>query len=268
MIIVGEKLNGIIPPVKAAIEARDEAFIRDLARRQHANKADYLDICTSVVDRDEEIMKWMIDLVQDEIPDVKISLDSPSPETIANSIKYCARPGIINSVSLEEGKIETILPVVADTEWNLIGLLIGRSGMPETAQERLDNFHALYAELKKYNIADDRIYIDPLVLSVATLPNAFLDFVETSRRIKEEYPDVHIISGLSNISYGIPSRKSLNLSFLIGAMHYGMDAAILDPLSKDMQGGIYATEALMGKDPYCKKYLKAYRKDLFGVPKK
>ena len=267
MIIVGEKLNGIIPTVRAAIEAKDEEFIRDLARRQHANKADYLDVCTAVEENDEEVMKWMIDLIQDEIPDVRFSLDSPNPVTIVNAIKYCKNPGIINSVSLEGTKIETIIPAIADTEWNIIGLLIGRNGMPESAQDRLDNFHELYGELKKYGIADDRIYIDPLVLSVATLPNAFLDFVYTSQKIKEEYPDLHIISGLSNISFGIPSRKSLNLSFLIGAMHFGMDAAILDPLSKDMQGGVYATEALMGKDPYCKKYLKAYRKDLFGVKK-
>ena len=91
---------------------------------------------------------------------------------------------------------------------------------------------------------------------------------ESSKKVKEEYPDIHVISGLSNISYGIRSRKSLNLSFLIGAMMNGMDAAILDPLSRDMQGGIYATEALIGKDAYCRKYLKAYRKDLFGVQKK
>ena len=268
MIIVGEKLNGIIPSVKAAIEAEDEAFIRDLAKRQHENKADYLDICTAVVDRDIEVMKWMIDLVQDEIPNVKISLDSPSPETIVKATEFCLRPGIINSVSLEGNKVEVILSALKDTDWNFVGLLIGRNGLPQTAQDRMDNFYALYEEFKKYDIDDDRIYIDPLVLSVATLPTAFLDFIETSKRIKEEYPNVHIISGLSNISYGIPSRKSLNLSFLIGAMLNGMDAAILDPLSRDMQGGIYATEALMGKDHYCRNYLKAYRKDLFGVQKK
>ena len=268
MIIVGEKLNGIIPSVKAAIEAEDEAFIRDMARKEYENKADYLDICTAVVDRDLEVMKWMIDIVQDEVPDAKISLDSPSPETIVKATEFCTRPGIINSVSLEGNKTEVILSALKDTEWNFVGLLMGKDGLPQTVQDRVDNFHALYAEFKKYDIDDDRIYIDPLVLSVATLPNAYLDFVETAKIVKEEYPNVHIISGLSNISYGIPSRKSLNLSFLIGAMMNGMDAAILDPLSRDMQGGIYATEALIGKDHYCKNYLKAYRKDLFGVQKK
>lgn len=268
MIIVGEKLNGIIPSVKAAIESQDEAFIRDLARRQYENKADYLDICTAVVDRDIEVMKWMIDIVQDELPDVKISIDSPSAETIVKATEFCARPGIINSVSLEGTKADDILSALKDTGWNFVGLLMGKNGLPQTAQDRIDNFHALYEVFKKYDIDDDRIYIDPLVLSVATLPNAFLDFIETSKKVKEEYPNIHVISGLSNISYGIPSRKSLNLSFLIGAMINGMDAAILDPLSRDMQGGLYATEALIGKDPYCRKYLKAYRKDMFGVQKK
>ena len=268
MIVVGEKINGIIPSVKAAIEAKDEAFIKDLARREYENGSTFIDVCTSDPDKDEEVMKWLIDLVEAEIPEVRFSLDSPNPETIAKVIPYCKNPGIINSVSLEAGKIETIMPAVQGTEWCVIGLLIGRDGMPQTAQDRIDNFHELYAEIKKYDIPDERIYIDPLVLSVATLPNAYTDFIKTAEVIHEEYPNVHIISGLSNISYGIPSRKSLNLAFLIGAMHYGMDAAILDPLSRDMQGGMYATEALLGKDQYCKKYLKAYRKDLFGVQKK
>lgn len=268
MIIVGEKINGIIPSVKAAIEAKDEAFIKDLAKREMAAGSTFLDVCTSVPEADEEVMKWLIDLVEEEIPEARFSLDSPNPDTIRNVIPYCKNPGIINSVSLEGDKIEKILPAVQGTDWCIIGLLIGRDGMPKTAQDRIDNFHELYAEIKKYDIPDDKIYIDPLVLSVATLPNAYLDFIEAAKAVHEECPDVHIISGLSNISFGIPSRKSLNLSFLIGAMQFGMDAAIMDPLNRDMLGGVFATEALIGKDPYCKKYLKAYRKDLFGVQKK
>ena len=77
----------------------------------------------------------------------------------------------------------------------------------------------------------------------------------------------HIISGLSNISYGLPYRKAINHAFLVGAMINGMDSAIMDPLNRDMLGGVYATEALLGIDEYCAEYLGAYRDDLFGVQK-
>ena len=113
----------------------------------------------------------------------------------------------------------------------------------------------------------DRLYFDPLVFTVATSPDSFLNFIGASRKIREEYPEAHIISGLSNISHGLPSRKTLNHAFLIGAMMNGMDSAIMDPLNRDMLGGVYAAEALLGIDEYCIEYLSAYREDLFGVQK-
>nr|MCR5262988.1 methyltetrahydrofolate cobalamin methyltransferase [Clostridiales bacterium] len=108
---------------------------------------------------------------------------------------------------------------------------------------------------------------DPMVFTVGTSPDSFLNFVNTSKRIREEYPDAHIVSGLSNISFGLPYRKAINHAFLIGAMMYGMDSAIMDPLNRDMLGGVYAAEALLGIDEYCVEYLSAYREDLFGVRK-
>ena len=268
MLIIGEKINGAIKSVAEAIKNRDGDFIRALASKQLDCRADYLDICSGQPEHDAEILKWMIELIQSEHPDVKFSLDSPNPDTILQCMPLCKNPGIINSVSLEGDKIEKIFPAAKENRgWKTIALLLDDTGMPETVQKRLQSFHGIMAKVKEYGMSADRIYFDPLVFTIGTSPDSFLNFINTSKEIKKEYPDAHIVSGLSNISYGLPYRKAINHAFLIGALMNGMDAAIMDPCSRDLLGGVFAAEALLGRDEYCIEYLSAYRDDLFGVQK-
>lgn len=268
MIIIGEKLNGTIKTVAQAIKSRDSGFVRDLATRQLDSRADYIDICSGVPEQDAEVLLWMIDLIQADHPDVRFSIDSPNPDTILTCMEKCKNPGIINSVSLENGKTEKLFPAVADKKgWNVIALLLDNTGMPTTVEKRMQNFEGIMESARRFGIAENRLFIDPLVFSVATTPEGFLNFIGASKQIRESHPDIHIISGLSNISFGLPYRKAINHAFLIGAMMNGMDSAIMDPLNRDMLGGVYATEALLNYDEYCIEYLSAYRDDLFGVQK-
>ena len=268
MIIIGEKLNGAIKTVAQAIRDRDAQFVRDLATRQLDSRADYIDICSGVPDQDAEVLEWMIGLIQADHPDVRFSIDSPNPDTILKCMELCKNPGIINSVSLESGKIEKLFPAAAEKKgWNVIALLLDNTGMPTTVEKRMENFESIMQKAKEYGISENRLYIDPLVFSVATTPEGFLNFIGAAKQIRQTHPNIHIISGLSNISFGLPYRKAINHAFLIGAMMYGMDSAIMDPLNRDMLGGVYATEALLNLDEYCIEYLSAYRDDLFGVQK-
>ena len=266
MIVIGEKLNGAIKSVAQAIQDRDEQFVRGLADRQLESRADYIDICSGVPDRDAEVLEWMIELIEADHPDVRFSIDSPNPDTILRCMEKCRNPGMINSVSLESGKIEKLFPAAAEKKgWKVIALLIDGAGIPTSVEKRMENFGVIMEKVREYGIAEDRLFIDPLVFSVATTPDGFLNFIGVSRRIRETHPDVHIVSGLSNISFGLPYRKALNHAFLIGAMMNGMDSAIMDPLSSDMLGGVYAAEALLNQDEYCVEYLTAYRENLFGA---
>ena len=115
-----------------------------------------------------------------------------------------------------------------------------------------------------YQIAPERIFIDPLVLSLSAVNNSMISFMDTVRSIKKIYPTVHTVSGLSNISYGMPYRKIVNMNFLALALSAGMDTAILDPENRDMIATVYAVEALLGQDRYCRKYNKAFRQGVFG----
>jgi len=266
VIIIGEKINGAIPSVAKAIAEKNEDWIRDLAKRQTECGADYIDVCSSVPDRDAETLTWLIGLVE-EVSDAKISIDSPNADAIVEVMSCCRKPGLINSVSLEGNKIETIFPAIADTEWECIALLCDNSRIPDSAEERLAIFEKVMEMAKSYGIPPKRLHIDPLVFSVGTKPEAFTGFAEVTKAIRAEYPEIHITSGLSNISFGIPSRKTMNQAFLTLARYFGMDSAIMDPTSRDMLGALYATEVLMEEDLFCMEYMDAYKNDRFGVKK-
>lgn len=259
MIIIGEKLNGSIPSVAKAIAEKDADLIRERARMQAEAGATFLDVCASVEEAVEvETLKWMINLVQ-EVTDTPICVDSPSARSCVAAIPFCKRPGLINSVSLEGDKIDTIFPVIADTDWECVALLCDNDGIPDSVERRMKIFFGIMEKAKQYGIAPSRLHIDPLVVTLGTDQTALTVFADCCRRIKYEYPEIHITSGLSNISFGLPVRKNINQAFMVLAMNAGMDSAIVDPTNKNMIGMIYATNALLERDEYCLQYI-----DKFG----
>ncbi len=266
MIIVGEKINGSIPVMAEAIANRDAEFIKNRAKAQAEAGATFIDCCASVHDGEVETLKWMIDCIQ-EVTDLPISLDSPSADVIAEVFPYCKKPGLINSVSGEGDKVDKIFPLIADTKWEVICLLSDDTGIPKSAADRLKVFDYIMAKAKEYNIKPSRLHIDPLVEMLCTSEDGIAMNVEVISTIRKQYPDIHIIAAVSNISFNLPVRKMVNLGFTVLAMNAGLDSAILDPTNRDMMGVIYATEALLGLDDYCMEYISAYREGIFG-PKK
>ena len=264
MILIGEKINGAIPSVAKAIAAKDADFIRNLAKVQSEAGVNFLDVCASV-DNDIELetLKWLIDLVQ-EVSDIPIAIDSPNANVIAEAIKFCNKPGLINSVSMEGDKVEVIFPIIADTKWECVALLCDDTGIPQDTEKRLEVFGTLMAKAKQYNIAPSRLHIDPLVQMLCTSEDGILAIMEVIKEIKAQYPKIHITGGASNISFNLPIRRLVYQAFIVLAMGAGMDSAIVDPTKQDLMGMIFATEALLGQDEYCMEYIGAYREGKFG----
>ena len=146
-------------------------------------------------------------------------------------------------------------PVIADTDWECVALLCDNDGIPDSVERRMKIFFGIMEKAKQYGIAPSRLHIDPLVVTLGTDQTALTVFADCCRRIKSEYPDIHITSGLSNISFGLPVRKNINQAFMVLAMNAGMDSAIVDPTNKNMIGMIYATNALLERDEYCLQYI-------------
>lgn len=268
MIIIGEKINGSIPSVAKAIAEKDADFIRNLAKAQADAGATYIDVCASVEDSIElETMKWLIDLVQ-EVTDTPIAVDSPNVHTCVEAMKFCNKPGLFNSVSLEGDKVDVAFPAIADTKWEIVALLNDDTGISKTAEQRLNVFERLMAKAKEYNIDPSRFHIDPIIEMLCTSEDGINMVTDVIRTIKEKYPTIHVTGAVSNISFNLPVRRIVNQAFTVLAMDAGMDSAILDPLNQDLMGLIYATEALMGEDDYCMEYISAYREGIFGAKKK
>ncbi|MEW9122948.1 MAG: methyltetrahydrofolate cobalamin methyltransferase [Thermotaleaceae bacterium] len=264
MIVIGEKINGTIPSVKKAIEAKDEEFIRNLAIKQVDAGADYIDVCASTAPEFEvETLKWMMDIVQEAV-EKPICIDSPNARTIEAVLKYAKKPGVINSVSEEGDKCEIIYPLIQGTQWQVIGLTCDSRGIPSDVKTRVDITKILVEKAEKYDITPDRIHIDPLVMALSADNTSLMNFVETTKTIKQMYPTIKVTSGLSNISFSMPLRKVVNQGFLTIAAFVGMDSAIMDPCNRDMLATLLATEALLGRDKYCRKYSTAYRKNKIG----
>ncbi|MCL2221856.1 MAG: dihydropteroate synthase [Oscillospiraceae bacterium] len=268
MIIIAEKLNGSIPSCGKAIAARDEEYIKDLAKRQADAGADFIDCCASVENGETETLKWMIDAIQ-SVTDCPISVDSPDVSAIIDAMQYCKKPGLFNSVSCEGNKLELAFPILAKPEnkdWHVMALLCGDDGIPKTAAERIEIFEKIMAEAKRHGIEDKRIHIDPLVEMLCTKEDGegVSLILEVMGHIKKTHPNVHISGAISNVSYNLPARRLINQAFTVLTINAGMTSVVLDPLSADLRGMILATEALLGNDDYCLEYIGAYREGLFA----
>ena len=269
--IIAEKINGFVPRTGKAVEEGDAEYIKEIAIAQTEAGADYLDCSPATTNGfgdNLETMTWLVNLIQ-EVVDTPITLDSPNVDVLLEAMKLCKVPGMINSASLCEGKVDKVFPVIAGTDWKCVVMLDDdERGIPSDAAGRIDNFRKVMKKAEESGVDADQLFFDPLVETLGTNDQSFVCFAEVCRAITEEAPEAHITSGLSNISFNMPSRKHINIPFMILSMFNGMDSAIVDPLNRDMMGCIYGASALMGNDEFCMEYIEAYREDRFGVQKK
>lgn len=266
MIIIGEKVNSSIKAVKPLIESYDAAAVQELARKQYEAGATYIDVNAGTFLKDEpERLEWLVTTIQEAI-DAPFSIDSPKPEAVERALKANKnRKPIINSITDEKERYEAIMPLVVQYKTGIIALCMDDEGMPETVEDRVVIADRLIGKLTKEGVALDDIFIDPMVRPVGTGSHYGVVAIETIRKVKKEFPEVHIACGLSNISFGVPARKLMNQSFLVAAMAAGMDGAIIDPLDKKLMSLMYATEALLGRDEFCMEYLMKFREGLLEV---
>jgi len=264
LIVIGEKINGTIPNVKKAIEAKDDEFIWNLAKKQAEAGAHFIDVCAGTApDVEVDTLLWLMNIVQDAT-DKPLCIDSPNPRAIAQVLEHAKCPGIINSVSDEGDKCKNIFPLIKGTAWQVIALTCDNSGIPSDVPTRVEIAKRLVESAKEYDIDPERIHIDPLVIALSADNHSLLKFVEATKAIKDIFPTIKVTSGLSNISFGMPLRKIVNQNFLTIALYAGMDSAILDPCNRDMLATILAAEALIGRDKYCRNFSNAYRKNKIG----
>ncbi len=265
MFIIGEKINGTRKAVNKAVLERDAEFIRNLAIAQVAAGADALDINAGTAgEREPEDMVWLINVVQETV-DKPLSLDSPNCAALAAGLAVTKQTPVINSISGEEERLREVLPLVAKHGCRVLALALDGVTVPETCEERMAVVRRVIGATRQAGVADEKVYVDSLVMTVATNSEACNVTLATMRAVKAEFPQVHLTAGLSNVSFGLPARVLLNRTFLALAVAAGLDSAILDPMDRGLIETLYATEALLGIDRYSARYCRAFRDGKIGT---
>jgi len=260
MLVIGEKINSTRKKVKQAIAARDEAFLKKLAIDQVDAGAEYLDVNTGAFPSEEaELMEWLVQIIQEAVQ-VPLAIDSASPEALNAGLKLHRNgTAIINSITMEKARFDKVLPLILEHNASILALAMGDEGIARTAEERFEVARRLVDALCAEGIEQSRIYLDPLVQPISVQNDSGSIALSVIRRVKQEFPQINTTCGLSNVSFGLPQRAKLNRAFLIMAMASGLDSAIIDPLDHELMNVIKTSEALLGKDRYCKNYIKAFR---------
>jgi cobalamin-dependent methionine synthase I len=263
MLIVGELINASRTAIAAAIEKQDKETIAKIARDQSEAGADFIDVNAGVfVGKEPEYLEWLVKTVQ-AVVDKPCCIDSPDPKAIEKALAAHNGNAMINSISLEKERYDTLMPIIAGTDLKVVALCMSDEGMPKTTADRMKIADKLVNGLIQNHIPLENIYMDPLVQPVSTDDNFGVEFLNAIEQIVKTFEGIHTICGLSNISFGLPERKFLNQTFMSMAIAKGLDGAIVNPLDKKMMANIITAEALAGRDEYCMAFLKAYRAGLF-----
>ena len=137
--------------------------------------------------------------------------------------------------------------------------MLDDSGIPADVESRLAIGRHILERTRQAGVPDDKIYVDPLALAVSTKTEGALIPIETMRTLRSESPQVKFSIGLSNISFGLPGRSLINQAFLAQLLAAGLDAAIINPMEQGLVNMLYATELVLGRDRFCRKYTTAFR---------
>jgi 5-methyltetrahydrofolate corrinoid/iron sulfur protein methyltransferase len=265
MIVIGEKINGTRKQVAKAIQDRNAEFIGDLAKRQFEGGASYLDINAGTLPKQEpEDMAWLVGVVQEAAPDATLCLDSANHVALEAGLEKAAKAPMLNSLSGEKFRIDGVLPLACKFNTDLIVLALDDKGIPRTSEGRLEIVRNLVSMTREGGLADEKLFVDPLVMAISTGTENGNVSLETCRKIREEFPKAHLTCGLSNISFGMPLRSALNQAFIVLAIQAGMDSVIINPEERELRAIMMAAETVLGKDRHCLNFNRAFRAGKIG----
>lgn len=262
MILIGEKLNSSIPSVFRAFQENNAEFVKTAAKQQLEGGADYLDVNTAACMKDEpEKLKWVIETILAAGSDVKFMLDSPNAKAVEYVLESLPLGDvIINSITLESERFNSMLPLVLKYKTRIVALPIDDDfGMPETAEKRFELASVLIERLRENGVKDGDIFADALITTLGTNSESGAETLKTIRLLRENYPEIHITGGLSNVSFGLPGRAFIDSAFLTAAITCGLDSVIMNTVKPELRMALRAALLVNGSDEYCLNYIESYR---------
>ena len=258
-VVIGERINPTGRKILAAeMKAGDYSRVESDALAQVAAGAQMLDVNAGIPLADEpRILAEAVQLVQ-SVTDVPLSIDSSIIEALEAGLAVYQGKALVNSVTGEDEVLERVLPLVAKYGAAVVAISNDETGISEDPDERFAVAKKIIERAADYGIHYSDVVVDPLVMPIGAINTAGLQVMHVVRRLREELK-VNTTCGASNVSFGLPNRNGINSAFLTMAMGAGMTSAITSPLHPEVMAAVRGGDVMMGNDPNCSQWIKAYR---------
>jgi 5-methyltetrahydrofolate--homocysteine methyltransferase len=259
-VIIGERINPTGRKLLAAeMAAGDYSRVEADALAQVAAGAQMLDVNAGIPMADEpRILAEAVQLVQ-SLTDVPLSIDSSIVAALEAGLAVYKGKPLVNSVTGEEERLESVLPLVAKHGAAVVAISNDETGISEDPDVRYAVAKKIVERAADYGIPRADVVVDPLIMPVGALNDAGRKALYLIRRLREEL-EVNTTCGASNFSFGLPNRHGLNSAFLAMLIGAGMTSAITNPLHDPEMTGVMGANVVMGHDPNCQKWIKRFRK--------
>ena len=258
-VIIGERINPTGRKLLAAeMKSGDFSRVEKDAISQVNAGAHMLDVNAGIPLADEPaLLAKAIKIVQ-AVTDVPLSIDSSIVAALESGLSVYQGKALINSVTGEEDRLETVLPLVAKYGAAVVAISNDETGISEDPDVRFEVARKIVNRASDYGISHEDVVVDPLVMPIGAINSAGKQVIHLIRRLRNELK-VNTTCGASNISFGLPNRNGINASFLAMAIGSGMTSAITSPLHPEVMQAILGANVMMGKDPHCSNWISCYR---------
>ena len=258
--VIGERINPTRRKKLAeSMALGDFSLVQEDALKQAAAGAQILDVNAGIPGADEPaILRGAVQAVM-EVIQVPLCFDSANPEALKAALEIYPGKALINSTTAEENMLARVLPLAKEYSAAVIGVITDENGIPATPEARLAVARKLVNRAADHGIPPEDILIDCLALTVGADHNAGKVTLDSMQLVRDEL-GVNLSLGASNVSFGLPDRKIINIAYLSLAIARGLTAAITDPTVPEIQTNLLACDLLMGRDEYAMRWIKAYRK--------
>lgn len=256
-VVIGERINPTGKKLfKEALRNNDIDYIVKEGLSQQEKGAHILDVNVGLPEIDE--VKMLTDAVfslQSVLP-LPLQLDSSDPKALESALRIYNGKAMINSVNGKKSSMEEIFPLVKKYGGVVVCLCLDESGIPETAQGRIDIAKKIISTAEEYGIDKKDLVVDALTMTISTNKDNAVETLKAVKYIRDEL-GVGTVLGVSNISFGLPKRDAINTAFYTLALENGLSAGIINPLSEGMMNAYYSYNALMGYDDNCQEYIES-----------
>lgn len=257
-VIIGERINPTgKSKFKQALKEHNLDYILKEGITQQDKGAHILDVNVGLPDIDEVVMMKEVVRELQSVTSLPLQIDTVDTEAMEQAMRIYNGKPMVNSVSGKQESMNAVFPLIQKYGGVVIGLTLDENGIPKTAKGRLEVAGKIIEEAKKYGIDKKDIVIDVLTMTISSEPNGAKTTLEALKMVRDTY-GVRTALGVSNISFGLPSRSVINANFYTMAMQNGLTAGIINPSSEDMMRSYHSYCALMNYDTNCENYIAHY----------